>query len=78
MPRFYFDINDGHRLTHDDKGQHFASREQARVAAIAVLPDIARDEIANGDTRVFSVQVRDDAGGTIFEASLSLQARWLD
>ncbi len=78
MPRYFFDIHDGQRMTRGDEGQDFATREEMRAAAIRTLPDIARDEVPDSDALVFSVRVRDEAGDDVFEASLSLRSRWLD
>lgn len=78
MPLYYFDINDGARTTHDEEGQPFADPGAARDAAIAVLPDIARDELLDSDRRSFTVNVRDESGRHIFRATLSLVTEWLD
>jgi len=78
MPRYYFDIHDGERLTQGDDGQEFASREEMRDAAIRALPDIARDELPNSDVHVFSVRVRDEDGAYVFEATMVLRSGWVD
>ncbi|QRM33922.1 hypothetical protein [Microvirga sp. VF16] len=78
MDRFYFDINDGERLTRDEVGNLCQSRKAMRDAAIKVLPDIARDELPDGDRRDFTVKVRDEGGHYLFQATLSLAAEWLD
>lgn len=49
----------------------------ARAAAIAALPDIARDVLPDGDRRDFVSSVRDEAGEVIFTATLSLVAQWV-
>jgi len=78
MPRYYFDIDDGEHRTYDETGHEFIGREAAREQAIAVLPNIARDMLLNGDRRDFVSYVRDETGNLIFTATLSLTARWLD
>ena len=78
MPRYFFDIDDGERVSVDDHGCDLPDRQSARDQAISVLPDIARDELPDGDTRVFACCVRDETGRRIFEARLSLEAGWLD
>lgn len=78
MPLFYFDISDGERLVRDEEGTELADDQAARNEAIGVLPDIARDELPDGDRREFSSEVRDASGKVIFRATLSLVARWVD
>lgn len=75
---FYFDIGDGDDLMIDNEGSDLKSREHARREAIALLPDIARDELPDGDHHTFSVSVRNQEGKVIFEASLTLAAGWVD
>lgn len=76
MPRFYFDIHDG-TVTIDDEGTIFANAHAARDAAIKILPDIAREEIAPGRSREVSVLMRDEGDRELFRASLTLSAAWL-
>jgi hypothetical protein len=78
MPKYFFDIHDGEHATVDNAGIDCADRKQVRSEAIQALPDIARDILPDGDNHSFSVRVRDDAGRYVFEASLTLIARWLD
>jgi len=76
--RYFFDIDDDRRLIRDRDGHEFQTRQEVRNAAIVALPDIARDELPDGDRRVFTVKVRDGTGKFVFEATLSLIATWLD
>lgn len=76
MPRYFFDISNGH-LTPDELGTEFPDAHAARDAAIRVLPDVARDEIGARDNREVAVLMRDEAGQSLFSASLTLRARWL-
>ena len=76
MPRFFFDIDDGTRRTHDDDGTVLPDLEAVRREAISVLPDLAREELPDGDHHIFSCDVRDESGAVIFTASLSLKAEW--
>jgi hypothetical protein len=48
-----------------------------RYAAVDALPDIARDELPDGDNRTMTVKVRDLAGKYLLEASLTVNVRWL-
>ncbi len=78
MPRFYFDIEDGPSRARDDDGTMLPDAEEARKAAIGLLPNIARDELPDGDRRNFVATVRLEDGRVIFRATLSLVAEWLE
>ncbi len=78
MPRFYFDVDDGHRQASDKEGTELSSREEARREAIAILPDIAREVLPDGDRWAFICRVRDAKGTVIFKATLLLTAEWTD
>jgi hypothetical protein len=78
MARYYIDLINGHGLVLDDVGQEFASRESASKEAVHVLPEIALDEARDVQGINISVKVRDETGRYFFEASLQLEARWLD
>jgi hypothetical protein len=77
MPRFYFDIDDGERRSRDNEGTELAGPEDARREAIGVLPDIAREELPDGNRRTFACRVRDESDTVIFLATLSLEAEWI-
>ena len=76
MPRYFFDTNDGDQFADDDVGLELSDPEAARRAAITALPDMAYDKLPDGDRRDFSVRVRDEAGNTIYSASLTLNGEW--
>jgi hypothetical protein len=72
MPRFLCDTYDGQFLARDDLGQELEDLEAARALAQAALPEMAKDELPDGDQRVFMVSVRDEAGQVVVRAALSL------
>src|SRR5690348_6632226 len=74
MPRFYFDIDDGKRRTSDAEGLECRDLRIVRNTAIAILPDVARDELPDGDRRVFVCKARDEGGTVVFIATLTLIA----
>ena len=76
MPRYFFDVFDGEKLTRDEIGIELADLERVRSEAIQALPEIARDELPDGDVRVFSVQARAEGDRVIFTASLTFKAEW--
>ena len=76
MPRYFFDVQDG-GLVRDQDGIEFADAAQARTEALQALPDLAKDLRKVEDGRRISVIVRDAAGRSICEATLSIDTRWL-
>lgn len=77
MPRFYFDIDDGEHRHSDPEGIELEGAKEARNTAVSVLPDVAREELPDGDRRVFVCKVRDESGMIVFIATLSLVAEWI-
>ena len=77
MPRYFFDIEDGHHHSIDDTGVICTNDEEVRAAAIAALPEIAKEEMADGNDRTIWVNVRDEQGKSVFTASLELKSGWL-
>ena len=78
LPHYYFDIHDGENNNRDREGMELPDREAVRREAISVLPDVAREELPDGNHRDFTCIVRDDRGMVIFVADLALHARWTD
>lgn len=76
MPRYFIDSDDGDLNVVDEEGYDLPGPQDARRMAIDVLPDMAREKIPDGDRRVFSTRVRDEAGTVIYSASLSLVGEW--
>ena len=76
MARYYFDVDDGVVFTLDQDGIECASMDELRFAAIDGLPDLARDQMPDGDHTKILVKVRDAGGSYLFEASLTLDVKW--
>lgn len=76
MPRFFFDIVDGDLII-DTEGTEYPNAHAAHAAAIATLPDVARDVIGEGKGREVVVLMRDESNRALFTASLALSAKWL-
>lgn len=77
MPRYFFDIDDGESRTRDSYGLELPDLAEVRNKAISILPDVAREELPDGDRRVFVCQARDEGGTVVFMATLSLVAEWI-
>ncbi|MGO4171535.1 DUF6894 family protein [Bosea sp. TAF32] len=76
MAMFYIDTSDGDKVIVDDEGMELADESAARFAALAALPDMAKDKVPNGDERRFVVRVRNAAGVPVYAATLSLKGGW--
>lgn len=72
MPLFFIDTSDQDNFYRDDEGSEFADLQAAKAAAVGALPDMARDELPDGDARTFLAIVRDAHGAPILQAALSL------
>ena len=73
MVRYYFDIRDGDEFHRDDVGAEFAYFEDARDQAQALLPDIAREELPDGELHQITCDVRDETGATVYRGELTYQ-----
>jgi hypothetical protein len=76
--RYYFDVDDGEDFTRDRDGVDLPDADEVRRMAVSLLPNLARDELPDGDKHVFSVKVRTEEGYCVYHATLSLIAEWLD
>jgi hypothetical protein len=76
MGRYFFDVYNSDGQVLDEEGQAFGSRDRARLEAIRILHDVARDEMPDRDLVKLTVKVRGENGAQVFEASLILTAGW--
>ena len=70
MPRYFFDVHDGQGFHRDDVGDEFDGFDEARTQAQALLPDIARDELPDGDLHEISCDVRDETGRVVYRGEM--------
>ncbi|WP_426955696.1 DUF6894 family protein [Muricoccus radiodurans] len=78
MPHFFFDTSDGEHSFRDEEGMECCGAEAARIAALNALPGMVRDVMPDGNRRDLTVNVRSEAGRSVFTVTLSLVAQWLD
>lgn len=69
----FIDTSDDEFFVRDETGQEYADVEDAKDAAVAALPDMARDKLPDGDSRNFLALVRGEEGATLLQASLILK-----
>lgn len=73
MPRFFIDTSDESVFIQDKDGQDYPDVEAAKNAAVAALPDMARDRLPDGDARNFLAIVRGEDGSMLLQASLTMK-----
>ena len=71
MPRYYFDVRDSKGFLHDDVGDTFDTFEEARDHCQGLLPDIAREELPDGDLHIITCDVRDQTGDVVYRGELT-------
>ncbi len=73
MPRFFFDVRDATGFHRDEFGDEFASFEEARDQAQSLLPDIAREELPNGELHIIACDIRDEADRIVYRGKLTFE-----
>ena len=73
MPRYYFDIRDAGGFHRDEVGDEFDSFDCARQQAQSLLPDIAREELPDGELHIVSCDVRDEAFRVVYRGKLTFE-----
>jgi hypothetical protein len=79
MPLYFFDFNDDDELgprAPDMVGTDLPNLASVPGEAVAVLANIAKDRLPDGNHRVFSVSVRNEEDLVMFTASLTLKSGW--
>ena len=72
VPRYFFDTYDGDLFVPDNDGQELEDLEAAKAVAQEELPQMAWDQLPDGNQRTFIVSVRNEAGQVVLRAALSL------
>ena len=73
MPLYFFDVIDNGVLNRDEFGVDLEGFQDARDQAIALLPDIARAELPDGERHTFACWVRDERGRVIYRGTLTYE-----
>ena len=76
MARYFFDITDGKGLHPDDFGDEFDGFAEARDQAQVLLPDIARQELPDGELHVVTCDIRDDTGHIVYRGKLTFEGTY--
>jgi hypothetical protein len=71
MPRFFFDVRDVDGFHRDPIGDEFDSFEEARQQAQALLPDILRRELPDGEYHIVVCDVRNADDRVIYRGEIT-------
>ena len=71
MPRYYFDVRDRDGFHRDEIGDEFESFDDARTQAQSLLPDIARQELPDGELHTITCDVRDDTDRIVYRGEIT-------
>ncbi len=75
MPRFYFDVWEGGKVTRDDEGLELESPEAAEHEAARAAAEMGKESLPKGRCSEIRVQVRDERGQTMFSLAVSMRVR---
>ncbi len=73
MPRYYFDVYDAKGFHCDHIGDEMRDFEEARQQAQSLLPDLARDELPDGELHTVACEVRDGSGRIVYRGRLTYE-----
>ena len=74
MPRYYFPSWDGDKFLSDEDGVEFVDLDQARVAAVCSLAEMARDSLPTSPgERILKVHLIDGGGEPLLELRLTFE-----
>ena len=78
MPLYYFDLHENDKFVRDEFGVELDDLYEARDQAIALLPDLARAGLPDGDHHEYTAIVRCRDGRMRYEAKLSFRGGWIE
>lgn len=78
MPRFYFDVREGARLTPDHEGLELDSLDAAEDEATLTAAEVGRDRLQKGNAREVTVEVRNQDHQRVLIVTVSMNIRRVD
>jgi hypothetical protein len=79
MPRYFFDLVNGDGLVRDEMGSQMPENRDSLLREVGrILTDLAREELADRDHGVISVNVRDDNDCSVLQGTLDFSTKWQD
>jgi hypothetical protein len=76
MPRYFFDTQDGFHHE-DEEGQVLDNEDRARLEAIDAVRQMAADHRPVTNKMEFTCSVRNEAGGVVYRARLTVAGEWV-
>lgn len=73
MARYFFDVCDSRGSHRDDVGDELATFEDAREQCQILLPDVAREDLPDGELYAITCDVRDESGRVVYRGKLTYQ-----
>ncbi|GLQ55367.1 DUF6894 family protein [Devosia nitrariae] len=73
MPRYFFDIEDGH-VVRDNDGRELANLEAAKAEANRALSDAVKDDFTRDALREACINIRDESGVVVMRVCLAYSA----
>lgn len=71
MARYYFDIRDGRGFHSDSSGDDFEDFASACAQCQALVAEILREDLPNGDLYVVWCDIRDEDGQVVYRGELT-------
>lgn len=73
MPRYFFDVCDSRGFHRDDFGSDCDDFGDARMMCQCMLPDIAREELPDGELHTITCDVRDGSGRIVYRGRITFE-----
>ena len=73
MPRFFFDVRNSRGFHRDEVGDELPGFKEAREQCQGLLPDIAREELPDGELHTVTCNVRDEADRVVYRGRLTYE-----
>jgi hypothetical protein len=71
MPRYYFDVREGEKLTCDEEGEQLSDVSAAEREAVLCAAHLAKELLTSASLHL-AVEVRDERGEPVVRARVSL------
>lgn len=73
MPRYFLDIHDAKGFHRDEAGDELEGLDEASDQCQAILSDLTRYELPDGDLHQVACEVRDGSGTVVYRGKLTYE-----
>lgn len=73
MLKYFFDVRDAKGTHRDNVGDDFVDFEEARDHAQAIISDIVREELPDGERCEVVCEIRNQSGGIVYRGEITYQ-----